>query len=160
MIESPSHASKRPALLLLAAASVLMSGCLTQRDRPPPSPAIQQVRAAERKTTVEPCVAGPSTPVFVPFGFAEAEITDLQQPYLAPALSWTACHRDTPIAILPAADSHGTAEQQQALANRRAQAVAAYLKAHGVANPIVLLPEGGAEPAGPHLLVQAWGRRW
>lgn len=161
MTETPFRKTAATAALALAAGAVMLSGCLTQRAKAPPSYAIQQMRAEHRAGPAAlACADLPVGPVFVGFGFDDAVITELEQTDLAAALAWTACHRDGAIVIQPASDHHGTEAEQHALAQHRAEAVAAYLKAHGVSNAITILPEGAAEPAGAHLLIQAWGRRW
>jgi outer membrane protein OmpA-like peptidoglycan-associated protein len=148
-------------ILALTAASILLSGCLTKRVRDQPSQAILDTRAAARQqAAVSACAGAASTPVFVGFGFNEGNLTELQQPYLDPALTWAQCNPGAPIVILPASDGHGTEAEQQDLAKLRGQAVAAYLQAHGVTAPVTVLTQGAAEPAGTHLLVQAQGRRW
>jgi outer membrane protein OmpA-like peptidoglycan-associated protein len=147
-------------ILALTAASILLSGCLTQRARDQPSPAILETRAAEHQVAESACASVASTPVFVGFGFNEGDLTELQQPYLDPALTWAHCNPNAPIVVQPGSDGHGSQAEQQDLASRRGQAVAAYLRSHGVTAPVTVLAQGAAEPAGPHLLVQAQGRRW
>jgi outer membrane protein OmpA-like peptidoglycan-associated protein len=148
------------AAVALCATASLLSGCLTQRARPPASAAVSEVRAARAQPAPTACAAISQGPILVGFGFGEAVITDYQQPALASIVAWAGCNPAAPIIIDGAADGHGTAAEQQVLSANRAKAVAAYLATHGVHNSTVVAAAGAPEPDGPHMLVQAWGRRW
>ena len=148
------------AALLMTACTV--AGCITPRSKPKLSQAVVEARAHRDAPTGPVCPQTPLGDLGAPMaGFAYGEATVAESPELTAAATWLACHPGVAVVIKPDADVHGTDAEQDALARRRGEAVRAYLVAHGVAAPTInLLPRGGAEPGGEHLLIRAEGRRW
>ena len=101
-----------------------------------------------------------ASPVQASFAFDEATLDATSGPPLAAAAQWLAC-RSTAVAIKPDADGHGSAAEQDALARKRAEVVASFLAAHGVAQDRVrILPRSQAAPGGEIFVISAEGRRW
>lgn len=155
-------ARTRLALALIGAAA--LAACTTPVAKPVLSQAVIDARAHRDVPQEGACPETPLdsvSPLFVGFPFSEYKMdATLSQPVSEPA-RWIACHTATPIAIKPDADSHGTDAEQDALAQRRAEAVRNYLIAHGVAaQRIRVLRRNEAAPGGQVFVINAEGRRW
>lgn len=155
-------ARTRLALALIGAAA--LAACTTPVAHPQLSEAV--VDAREHKD-VPPEGACPQTPLkeispaFVGFPFGENKLDETLSQPLEERVRWLVCHETTPVAIKPDADTHGTEAEQDALAQRRAEAVRNYLVGRGVAaGRIRILRRQDPAPTGPVFLVQAEGRRW
>jgi outer membrane protein OmpA-like peptidoglycan-associated protein len=156
--------SRFPALAVILVGAAALSGCLTPRVQPPPSAAVLQARAASGHKTAA-CTPGgldAISPVDVGFGFDDAEISEVGQKRLAAAAAWLGCNPGIQAVILPDADNHGDAAHLGDLAQKRALAVQARLRALGATAAVIrLLPRGAADPlTAPHLVVNAQGRGW
>jgi outer membrane protein OmpA-like peptidoglycan-associated protein len=156
--------ARRPGLALaLSLAALALAGCLTPHAKAPLSQAEQDALAHRDVAQAPACPQTPlatASPVQLSFAFDEPAMDATSQPLLGAAAAWLAC-RQTPVAIAPASDGHGTAAEQDQLARKRADVVAAYLTGHGVAaNRIRILPRGQAAPGGEIFLIRAEGRRW
>lgn len=153
----------RLAFVWLAAAGAL-AGCLTPHTKPKLSQAVIDARGRRDAPVAEACpqdALGAVSPALVGFAFDESELTASMRLPLATRAKWLACHPDTPAVIKPDADNHGTAAEQDALAQARAEGVKAYFVAQGVAaDRITILRRGATEPAGAIFLIRAEGRRW
>jgi peptidoglycan-associated lipoprotein len=150
--------------LALTGAAALAAACTTPVQHPQLSQAVVDARAHRNVPPEGVCPETPLnsvSPLFVGFPFGEYKMDDtLSRPVSEPA-RWIACHTATPIVIKPDADTHGTDAEQNALAQRRAEAVRNYLVAHGVAaERIRILRRNEAAPTGPVFLITAEGRRW
>jgi outer membrane protein OmpA-like peptidoglycan-associated protein len=154
--------ARSAAALMLGA--LALGGCLTSHSRPQVSQAVLDARAHRNTPTAAACPQTPLaslSPLMVGFAFGASQLPDLQGNPLADTPRWLDCHPSTAVVVKPDADGLGTDAEQDALARRRADAVVAYLTGRGVAPArLQVLPRGGAEPAGEHLLVLAEGRRW
>ncbi|HEY8004166.1 MAG TPA: OmpA family protein [Phenylobacterium sp.] len=153
-----------PALAASLACAGVLSGCLTQHVKPPPSAAVLQARAAEGKKAAA-CTGeklDAVSPAEVGFGFGETTLGDVARERVAKAATWLKCNPGVEVVIQPMADNHGTAAQQQALAAGRGKAVADRLRAEGATQPVIhTLAMGAADPVtAPHLLIVARGRGW
>jgi outer membrane protein OmpA-like peptidoglycan-associated protein len=153
---------RRAAALVLLLAP--LAGCLTPHAKPEQSQAIKDALAREHAPMAAAC---PQTqmsevsPVEMGFAFGEAALPDMIGHPLAAAARWLSCRPDVPVVVKPDADAHGDEAEQNGLARRRAEAVAAYLTSQGVARErIAILARGAAEPSSEHFLVLAEGRRW
>jgi outer membrane protein OmpA-like peptidoglycan-associated protein len=158
-----SLAMMRAAPLLLAA-TLALSACVTHRVEPTLSRAVIDARARKDVPTAA-SVCGPlSSPASVGFGFGEAALSDLATPAVEQAAQQLACHPQIGAIVAGRGDGHGTAQEQLKLAGDRANAVAAALKARGVAAGRISLDisADAKPPAGDaaHLVVMAEGRRW
>lgn len=156
----PAHLQALAAGLACAAA---LSGCLTPRVKPTPSAAVIQARAAEG-SKANACALGDLasvSPINVAFGFGETKLDNLALRRVAKAADWLKCNAGVEVVILPAADAHGTAAQQQDLASVRAKAVVDQLRALGAQPVIRILAAGKPDPVTtPHLVIEAQGRGW
>jgi len=145
------------------ACATTLSGCLTPRAKPAPSAAVEQARARVGVKTGA-CALGDLasvSPVNVGFGFGDAKLDQAALRKVAEAADWLKCNPGVQVAILPAADGHGTAAQQQALAASRAKAVVDQLRSLGAQPVIHTLAEGAPDPVtAPHLVILAQGRGW
>ena len=153
-----------PAFAVALAGAASLSGCFTPSVKPTPSPAILEARAgAGAKAPACPAADLASiSPVDVGFGFDDATISPEGQERLGAAAKWLACNPKVAVAILPDADNHGDAAHLKDLAQRRAVAVQARLRALGATAAVIhLLPRGAPDNvAGPHLVINAQGRGW
>lgn len=157
----------RPALFPLLAASlacaVALSGCLTPRAKPAPSPAVQEARA-RIGAKANACAVGDLasvSPVIVGFGFAETTLDEAGLRKVGKAADWLKCNPNVPVTILPASDSHGSTAERQALAASRAKAVVDQLRVLGAQPVIHAVAEGAPDPQSvPHLVIRAEGRGW
>ena len=158
-----SRYAQAHALLIGLVCAAALSGCLTQQVKPTPSPAVLQTRAREGAKPAA-CSAdslASVSPIEVGFGFGEAELGDVAQQRIARAAAWLKCNAGVEVVIKPAADNHGTAAQQQALANARAKAVVDQIRTLGAQSVVRILAPGAADPvAAPHLVIEARGRGW
>jgi len=159
-----SRRSLFPALAVALAGATALSGCTTPRVTPKPSQAVLQARARVGAKAAA-CPAGELaaiSPVDVGFGFDDATISPEGQRRLAAAAQWLACHAGVEAVILPDADNHGDAAHLKDLAQRRAEAVAARLRALGATAAVIhILPRGAPDNlSGPHLVINAQGRGW
>jgi outer membrane protein OmpA-like peptidoglycan-associated protein len=138
-----------------------LAGCLTPTSKPAVSRAVLDARAHRNVDAVSACAALAS-PVSVGFAFAEQALNELATPALEGARQQLACHPDAAVLVVGQADLHGTAAEQHALAQARAEAVAQDLRARGVAAGRIQVQVEGAAPAGDarRLIVLAEGRRW
>lgn len=157
--------SRPRTLAALTIVAVALAGCMAPRFKEHPSEAILQARAHRDVPPAPACTStdvSAISPVSAEFPFDDATLAEEGRTALEAAMPWIICHPDTPIVIKPAADSHGTAQEQADLAQRRAETVRTYLIGHGVASArITALALNAAEPAGPpHLVILAEGRRW
>ena len=157
----------RPCLPALAAAllcATALSGCLTPHVQPTLSKAVVQARAGAQ-AQADACPAGDLasvSPADMDFGFDDATITEVGQKRLTLAARWLACHPGVAVVIKPDADHHGAVAHLNDLAQRRAQAVQAQLRALGATAAVIhILPRNGPDPlTAPHLVVNAVGRGW
>jgi len=153
-----------PRLFLAATLAITLAGCTTPQVTPKLSQAVIDARAHLNAPAAPACPSTPLgelSPVLVGFAFGESTLDAAGTRPLVARSQWLACHPATLAVIKPDADGHGAAAEQNALARRRAEAVAAYLTAHGVAaTRIRILARDGAEPAGEHMLLRAEGQRW
>jgi outer membrane protein OmpA-like peptidoglycan-associated protein len=147
---------------LLCAAS--LTGCLTQRVKPPPSPAVLQARAVR---TAKPAACSPGgleaiSPLDASFAFDDATVSAVGQQRLAAAVRWLGCNPGVEVVIKPDGDNHGDAAHLNDLAQRRATAVSEQLRGLGATAPVIhMLSRNAADPvAAPHLLINAIGRGW
>jgi outer membrane protein OmpA-like peptidoglycan-associated protein len=150
-------------ILALGAAGVGLTGCMTPRIKPAPSPAVVEARAHAAQARAHPAglCAGvsldPAVPLAVPFGYEKDELTEAGRGALDDAAAWLICRPAAVAAVTGEADPTGTEETRKAIAARRVVAVRAYLAAHGVAASRLL----AAPPAsGEVLSVIARGRGW
>ncbi len=137
---------------------------MTQQVKPTTSQAVLQTRARQG---VKPaaCTGGDLasvSPIEAGFGFGETEVGEAAHQRLAMAAAWLKCNRGVEVVIKTAADNHGTAAQQQTIAQTRGQAVAAQLRDLGATEAVVrILAIGAADPlTAPHLVIEARGRGW
>lgn len=147
--------------LALALTAVGLSGCLTPRVKPTPSQAVLAARAHRTPPPAAVCVPLAS-PLSVGFGFGESTLGDLAGPALQSAAQALSCHPEASAVVVGQADAHGTDADRRRLAQARADAVAAHLTAHGVAQARLQTQAEGTAPTGDaqHLVVLAEGRRW
>jgi outer membrane protein OmpA-like peptidoglycan-associated protein len=145
----------------LAALALALAGCVTHASRPDVSRAVLDARAHRNVEKVTACGALAS-PVAVGFAFAEPALSELATPALEAAGQQLACHPDAAVLVIGQADLHGTAAEQHALAQARAEAVAKDLRARGVAAARIQVQAEGNPPADDprRLVVLAEGRRW
>lgn len=149
--------------LVLAGGAGALGGCLTPTVNPTVSRAVLDARAHKDVDQARTCAALTS-PASIGFGFGERRLSDLATPELQSVAAELACHPDATAVVVGAADAHGTAAEQQALARARSQAVVEWLEKHGIAASRLrsqVLGKGKA-PAGDetHLVIMAEGRRW
>ena len=151
------------AFLPLVAAAAALAGCMTPHAKPVESQAVKDALAHK---DIAPAATCPdlASPFSVGFPFQDSTLKDVPPEVLDALTRGLACHAGLQVEIAGGADAHGTAEEQAKLAGDRAQAVAGYLTAHGVAaSRVQILPPPPAKPpAGDaqHLVVMAEGRRW
>lgn len=145
----------------IAAAALGLSGCLTARVKPTPSAAVLEAREHREKPAPVACPAI-DAPISVGFGFGEATLSDLATPSVAEAAQLLACHPQASALVVGQADAHGTPDEQKALAEGRAEAVVAALRARGVAPARLATQTQGTPPAAEvgRVVVLAEGRRW
>jgi outer membrane protein OmpA-like peptidoglycan-associated protein len=154
----------RPILLALlpaAAAAASLAACTTPHVKPTLSQAVVDARAHKNASAQAACTPLIS-PLSVGFGFGEAQLSDIAAPALDSAGQLLTCHPQAAAIVVGAADGHGTAQEQTALAAARAQAVAQELQRRGVAAERVKTQVEGTAPAGDdnRLVILAEGRRW
>lgn len=144
-------------------AGLALGGCMTQRVKPPPSPAVLEARAHALQARAHPAsicasvTVDPTVPLDVPFAYDKDDLTDPGRDALDQAAAWLICKPAAFAAIVGESDPTGTAERRRAVAAARVAAARAYLTAHGVA-PARLL---AAKPAsGEVLAINAKGRGW
>lgn len=153
-----------PALAASLVCTAALSGCLTPRVQPAPSPAVVEARAAAG-AKASACKTGDLasiSPLDVDFAFDDAAVTESGQRRLAAAAEWLACNPHAEVVILPNGDSRGDAAHLQALAQSRALAVQDRLRTLGATAAVIrLLPRGAPDPlTAPHLVINAQGRGW
>jgi outer membrane protein OmpA-like peptidoglycan-associated protein len=152
-----------PAILVGLAIAPLLSGCLTPRVKPAPSPAIVAARAGAGQKGAA-CGAdqlADVSPTAATFGFDLVELSEAGQQRLARAAAWLKCNPATEVVILPGAQSRGKPDHEKDVAIRRGQAVQAALRALGVQNVLRIMTPGAPDPVqGPHLVIQAADRGW
>lgn len=150
--------------LALLACAFALSGCLTQRVQPKPSSAVLESRthAVAKPAACTPGGLEAISPVRVGFPFDDAEMPEAGSRRLAAATRWLLCNPGVEVAILPDADAHGDTAHQNDLAQRRAQATVATLRAQGATAAVLhITPRGAPDPiATPHLVIEANGRGW
>lgn len=158
----------RPRLLALVpalAATATLAGCLTSHSTPAESRAvIDALNHKDVKAAQAAACPDLTSPQSVGFGFDDASLKDVAMESLNATSAALNCHPQLQAIVVGAADGHGTAAEQRTLAQNRAQAVADYLHAHGIAPARVQTevltqdkpPAGDAQ----HLIVLAEGRRW
>ena len=158
----PAAPRSGPKLALLPLALAL-AGCMTPHAKVHVSRAVQDARAHHDVAQAAACPQTPlatASPVALTFAFDDATLDETSQPPLAAAARWLAC-RSTRVAIKPDADGHGAPAEQDRLARKRAEVVASFLTAHGVAQDrIQILPRGQTALGGEVFLISAEGRRW
>lgn len=146
------------------AAALALGGCMTPHTKIKPSQAVLDARAHKNIAAAPPCSAIPLSavsPARLGFAFEQATMDEITTPALQQPVAWLACHPGVAAVVKPDADNHGTEAEQDALAARRGEAVAAFLRGRGVPpGQIRLLGRTQSEPAGEHLLILAEGRRW
>lgn len=150
-----------PALVLALGAGAL-GGCLTHTVHPSVSQAVLDARAHKDVEQSRSCAALTS-PTSVGFGFGEPRLSDLAIPELQSVAAELACHPQATAVVVGAADAHGSAAEQQALAQARSQAVVEWLENHGIAaGRLTSQVQGKKPPTGDetHLVILAEGRRW
>jgi outer membrane protein OmpA-like peptidoglycan-associated protein len=145
----------------LAALALALAGCVTPGAKPAVSRAVLDARAHRNVEAAAAC-APLASPVSVGFAFAEPGLNELATPALENAGQQLACHPEAAVLVIGQADLHGTAAEQQALAQVRAEAVAKALRSRGVAPARIQVQAEGTVPAGDarRLVVLAEGRRW
>ena len=146
----------RSRALLVALALAAPLGACAQRVEPQISQAVLDARA-RRDVTGDACAALPAGPVSVQFPFGETELSPAARRGADAAKVWLGCHPNGRAVIRGAADGHGSAAAQTALANSRAQAVRDYL---GPEARLSLAAPDAPNPQGEVLLILAEGRRW
>jgi outer membrane protein OmpA-like peptidoglycan-associated protein len=153
-----------PALAASLALAIPLSGCLTPRVQPKPSPAILEARAG---ATAKPHACKPGgldaiSPVDASFGYDDAAVTPSTHRRLTDAARWLNCNPGVVAVIKPDADFHGDTAHLNDLSQRRAQAVVAELRALGAtASVFHVLARGAADPVSdPHMVINAVGRGW
>ena len=153
-----------PALAIGLACATALSGCLTPRAQPAPSPAVLDARARVGAKAAACAAEGLDaiSPVNVGFAFDDPAITPAGKTRLAAAARWLACNPTIEAVIQPDADHHGPVAHLNDLATQRAQAVKTQLRALGAANTVIrILARGGSDPVtAPHMLIIAEGRGW
>lgn len=156
-------ALRRLAPIAVLAAALPLAACFTPTVKPKVSQAVLEARA-HRNVTTGACEETPLSsisPLSVPFSFGEAALAEPGRAALDRGFEWLRCHPSVPVVVRGAADGHGTAADQQALANRRAAAAAEYLRSRGVtAAGLQQIGANEGAPSGEHLLVTAEGQRW
>jgi outer membrane protein OmpA-like peptidoglycan-associated protein len=147
--------------LIPALAAAGLAACTTPRVKPTLSQAVVDARA-HRNTTAQAVCNPLASPLSVGFAFGESQINELAIPALQDAGQQLTCHPQANALIVGQSDSHGTPQQQAALATARAQAVAQELQGRGVVAARLQTQAEGAAPAGDdgHLVILAEGRRW
>ncbi|RAK57553.1 OmpA family protein [Phenylobacterium deserti] len=151
---------RQSALLVLAVLSSSLSAC-AHRVEPQISQAVLDARAG-RDVAGDACGSQPAkpAPISVQFPFGETELSPAGQRAADGALAWLICHPNGRAVIRGAADGHGSAAAQTALANSRAQAVQTYLIGKGVEARLTLAAPDAPDPQREVLLIAAEGRRW
>jgi outer membrane protein OmpA-like peptidoglycan-associated protein len=146
------------------AAALSLAGCLTPHARPHTSQAVLDARAHRDEALAAACPGTPlsvASPLRVTFAFNAADLDGPSAEPLAQAARWLACHGQTPLAIQPDGDGHGSDADQDRLARQRAEVVSNYMAGHGVAaDRIRVLARGADAPGGEVFLIRADGRRW
>ena len=163
---APTHRRRRltgAALLLVSAAA--LGGCMTHRVKIQPSPAIMAARAGEHAPGINACTPrelSTLSPVAARFAFGDAELTENARVTLDEAVAWLICNPTVGVVVRPGGDVHGTVAEQQALAGRRATAVAEYIRGHGATRAVIrILPMGAPETVeSQSLVIKAEGQRW
>lgn len=154
----------KPTPLLVLAAALGLSACVTHRVNPTPSRAVADAHAHKDVADQNAACTPLSSPMSVAFGFGEPTLGASATPAVESVGRQLACHPGAAAVVAGRSDGHGTAQQQLKLANDRANAVAAALKARGVAPARISLDvqADAKPPAGDagHLVIMAEGRRW
>ncbi len=161
----PDRLKSRPfAIALLLVGGAALSGCLTPRVKAPASAAV--VEARQRVTQKAPTCGDTSladvSPTSATFPFDDSLLDEMGAMRMRKVTAYLACHPQTPVVILPAADHHGDPAHEKDLAGRRAQAVTAALREGGATNAVIrMVAMGGKDPlTEPHILINAEGRGW
>lgn len=159
-------AMSRPLLsaVLLLTASAALTGCLTPTAKVRPSAAVLEARKGVREKA-QPCQAmqlSEVSPAQATFPFDDSVLDEGGAHAVSRVAAFLACHPQTPVVVLPSADSHSDKAHQEDLAGRRAQAVASALRAGGAKDAVIrIVAMGAADPvSGPHVVIQAAGRGW
>ena len=147
------------AVLCLAA----LTGCVTSRIDPPPSPAVLEARAkatAAKTAKADPCALytfATAAPVTINFPYGSTEPAEDGQVQIERIGVWLGCHPEVWVHVTGAADSTTLPAAQQAQADARATAVRTRLAAAGLQPQRIL----AHKPAtGATLVLEARGRGW
>jgi peptidoglycan-associated lipoprotein len=94
----------------------------------------------------------------VHFGFDEATVAKADYDTLNAHAKWLSSHKKSRIEINGHTDERGTAEYNMALGEKRAKAVAAYLRTHGVAAAAIadVVSFGESKPLNTESTEEAW----
>lgn len=150
-----------PSALLLA--GLALTGCMTPRIKPAPSPAVVEARASAVQARAHPaslCASvslDPAVRLDVPFAYDKDELTETGRDALDQAAAWLICRPAAVAAIVGESDPTGTEERRKAIAAARVAAARTYLTAHGVAAARLLADKPAS---GEFLSIAAKGRGW
>jgi outer membrane protein OmpA-like peptidoglycan-associated protein len=153
-----------------ASAALTLSGCLTPRAHPAPSPAIQDLRARAARThaptAAETCAAlpAPAPMVEAPFAFDQGTLDDEAREVLDGVVRQLACHRELNVVLTGEGERHQTPADQRKLAQQRIAAVRDYLtQKNALTGRSVVIADVGAAPpptAANSIQLQARDRGW
>ena len=162
-------------LVLVGLAAAWISACNTNKPTPPlhpPTPAPQGDQYQGNESSSSQQLPGPNGPApgsqqdfvinvgeLIYFDFDKADIRADAQPILDGQSAWLRRYPDVRVRIEGNCDERGTREYNFALGAKRAEAVRAYLIAHGVGQArITTISYGKEKPIDPGSDEQAWAR--
>ena len=159
-------------LTLVVLATAAVAACASHPKQAPPTSAPPQTQQAPPQQEQPPGPVQPAGPVpgsiqdfvinigeRVYFDYDKSDIRADAQPILNAQANWLVRYADVQVRIEGNCDERGTREYNFALGARRAEAVRAFLSAHGVAaSRITTISYGKERPLDPGTGEEAWGK--
>ena len=137
-------------LSILGLALAFAAGCATQQEAPKPAPAPEQPKPAPEKP--KPVAEKVTFAADVLFDFDKSDLRAEADATLGKAATVLAAYPGAKVTISGHTDSKGDGAYNQALSERRAQSVTAWLRAHGGKAPATFVVRGAGErePVAPN----------